>query len=114
MSFFSHLLLQTVSFARPTGPNSYGDLTYGSVTTVPAKVVGKGLEVLDAVGGQDKGNLRVSEHQILTETEIRLGDRVWVAFLGDTPGTVAQARYPLRVRASPGIRGTSVLYTVFL
>jgi hypothetical protein len=115
MAFFSHLLLQTVSFARPTSTiDANGDRTYGSVTTVPAKVIGKTQEVLDAIGGQDKGNVKIVQHLILTEAEIRLGDRVWVEALGDTPGTVEQARYPVQVRASPGIRNTATLYTVFM
>lgn len=109
MSFFSHLLIQELVYSRPGALNSAGEASYAAQITVPAKLVGKGLEK-----GDDIGHAQFLAHRAFTETEIKMGDRVWMPALGDDPAQVQQGRLVLRVDRSIAIRGDSVLFTVYL
>ncbi len=111
MSFFTHNLIHVVSYQRAASatPNVNGDVTFGATASAAAKVIGKVQNVKDA-----DGNERVSMHCVYTEAEIKIGDLIWVAFLGDTVGTLSHARRPITIQRSPALRGDSTLFAVYL
>lgn len=112
-SFFSGNLIHTITYARPaTTVNAAGDpsTVAAQVPNVPARVEGK----RELVRGPD-GTEVVTEHKIMTETEIKMGDRIWVPHLGDDVSKVGDARHPVSISSSERLKGGGTrLYVVFL
>ena len=72
----SHLLTDRVSFKAPSGLDSYGDPTLGSLTTLAARVE------YDVKHVASSGGVRRDQvTRVLTTTEIPIGSLLWL------PGT---------------------------
>lgn len=86
---FNELLTQTVIITPWSSVNEYGDVTYGSATTYPARVVNKLEKVVDFAGRESLSN-----------------SVVWVGpeTTGDTlPDVTADAKITLPDGSTPGI-----------
>jgi len=59
-------------------------------------------------------NERISTHTVYTETEIKVGDRLWVPYLGDDIANLSHARRVISVKRSPALRGDATLWAIFL
>lgn len=96
-------LNQSVTYAAHSSISATGAITYGSQSTISARVE------LDRrfVAGADGNPVEVN-HVIYSETEIPLGARVWL------PGsTAANNQHSLRVMQSistPSLRATQTLW----
>lgn len=92
-----HLLTDTVTIASLTGRSDYGDPAYGALLAIKARVENETKMVID----QD-GNERQANHKIVTESEVKISDRVWLP--GDNIALVNDARRPVTTRdaATPG------------
>lgn len=107
MGRFTHLLTDTVTIAAETGRSSYGDPTFGSQTTIAARV-----EAVDKlVIGPDGNELR-AQHAVASEDEIKTTDRMWLP--GDDTADTTAARRALVVRYSRFPGETAGLYEAYL
>ncbi len=112
MSFFSHNLIHSITYDRPAATaNSNGDpSSIGAQVTATAKVIAKTQHVFDA-----DGNERVSSHEITTEADVKIGDRVWIVNPAlDNVAVAGDARHPISVQRSVSLSGNATLVRVFL
>lgn len=96
---FARLLPQTITRKQQSGVGSHGDPTYGSGSTMAARVQ----------MGRDR-QFEAIEHEgvLYTETELLVTDRVWLP--GDSTSDDKLARRPLRTVASPSLGASQTLY----
>ena len=90
MSRASHLMTHTVTLASKSGRSNSGDPTYGSQTTISARVERKSKLFM----AQD-GNHKMAESRIISESEILLTDRVWLP--GDDTTDTNESKQPIAV-----------------
>jgi hypothetical protein len=98
-------LIHTVTVAAATGRSGSGDPTYGSQSTVPARVE---KNVRLRIGEQ---NDMADVHVIVTKTQINISSRVWLP--GDDTSATAAARRPLAIKNAPTKDGGFTLYETY-
>lgn len=76
----THLLTQTVTLAPQSGRTDGGDVTYGSQSTLPARIEWSKRLVIGADGNEVQ-----ADAVIVTETEIPRTSGVWLP--DDTPAS---------------------------
>lgn len=106
MGAAAHLLIHTITVKSRTGVDAGLTPTYGTASSFAARVERKKKEVADA-GGQTK----IAEHWVVSETEIKLGDRVWLP--GDDTNDDNEAHDPIQVGRASTTSGY-VLYEAYL
>jgi hypothetical protein len=101
---FAHRLTETVSYKTPSGVSSSGDLTYGSLSTLNARIYRKTQIVSNANGAQVTSN-----YVIETETQIPLDARIWLPGASTSDNNAAQ-----RVLSSEYASTLDGSYTLYL
>jgi len=76
-----HLLTDTITVAEVTGRSGSGDPTFGTQSTLPARVENKLSKVLD-----NEGKEVLSSTRIYTETELTMNHRIWLPGTDTTDG----------------------------
>jgi hypothetical protein len=90
MGRVAHLLTDTITIAHQTGISSSGDPTFGTQSTIQARV-----EEIDRVTLGANQNESAATHKIATEDELLLSDRIWLPW--DNPADNTQAKRPTNV-----------------
>lgn len=90
MGTASHLLTDTVTLASKTGRGSSGDPTYGSQSTIKARVE----PVTRLVMGVD-GNEKMASTRLISESAVQITDRVWLP--GDDTAVANESKQPIKV-----------------
>jgi len=101
--YFRHRLLETISYATPTGKSNSGDLTYGSIGTTPARIVRQENIATNAEGEQLATSITVE-----TEIELPVDTRVWLPGVSTADNNLAE-RVKQREYAST-LDGSYTLY----
>lgn len=101
------MLIDTISHAAVSGVDSDGQLTYATATSVAAKVQERDEEV--SAGTEQSVTYRA---EIITLTQIRRGDRVWLP--GDSSSSTDLAHTPASVQSATGIGSGETVYKVML
>jgi head-tail adaptor len=97
-------LRDTITVQSRTGAaNGYGDPTWGSQSTLAAKVMSSQKRIINA-----QGTLVQASHELLTETALTLGDRVWIP--GDDTTKTTAARVVLQSVGESTVDGGYALY----
>lgn len=102
----SHILVDTVTIAQITGRSLSGDPTFGTQSTIPARVERLFSTVID-----DEGNEVLSQHKVASESEIRLTDSVWLP--GDDTTSNNDARRPIATTKASTPDGYTLFETFF-
>lgn len=100
-------LNQSVTYALRSGVGNAGDPTYGSQSTISARV-----EARQKILPQPDGTERQSTHVIYTATQIPLGARVWLP--GASTGNNNHARTVLTANEDPSLGANQTLYQAFV
>lgn len=103
MSSFAHLLTDTVTVAAEAGISGYGDPTYGSQTTVAARV-----EYDSKLLTAPDGSVLEVTHRIASIVEIPLRARVWLP--GDNTGDNNAAKRVVSVGKGSTPDGRETIY----
>ena len=103
----AHLLTDTVTVAARSGVSGAGDPTYGSQTTVTARVE-HGSKLVKASDGREIQ----AEHTVLTTTAVGLQDRLWLP--GDDTGDATKARLPVANKIASTPTGALTIYETYL
>ena len=101
---FLHRMTETISYKSPSAVGASGDLTYGSLATLSARIYRKTNLVTDANGVQ-----RTSNYVVETETVIPLDARLWLPSADTSDNNAAQ-----RVLASEYASTLDGSYTLYL
>lgn len=100
------LLTQTIYVAHATAVDNYAKpTTFGTATAVKARVEPR---VRESTGSD--GELLVTEYDILTATEIKRSDRVWLPGVSSSDAT--KARAPAVISAGVDERGATTHWRV--
>ena len=95
----SRLLTQTITVRTQASASAFGDETFSTSTTIPARVQ----------AGRDRSAEAISHtHVVYTATELHVTDKVW--FPGDDTSDDTAARRPVSVASSPLPDGSAVLW----
>lgn len=101
-------LLQTVGIKHlSTSINGYGTKTYGTASTIYARVEEEVTLVTTADGEEKK-----TSHHIITEDVIVETDRLWLN--GDSTSDATKARVPLAIRKARNEDGTVSHYETYV
>lgn len=84
------LMTHTVTLAAASSVSNFSDVTYAAQTTIKARVEHRRTLAIDA-----SGNRVSAEHTVISESEIKLSDRVWLP--GDDTSEANEARRPISV-----------------
>ena len=79
------LLQETINVASASGKDAAGDLSFGAPATRSARVV----NVRETVERRD-GTMLETTIAIITETEIKLTDRIWLPGVNSADATLAR------------------------
>lgn len=101
-----HLLLDTVSYQVETGLSSAGAVTWGTLTSTPARVEWGTQTVVTS-----DGTRRESEASIVTEVEIPNHARVWLP--GDSTSNVNLAKRPILAKKAALLTGGYTLFETY-
>lgn len=85
-----HLMIHTITLKSQAGKSSHGDPTYGGQTSISGRVEHKLQRIITP-----EGNAVNSEHMVISESEIKVTDRVWLP--GDDTTDATEARRPIWV-----------------
>jgi len=88
MGLAANLMTHTVTIASQTGKDSAGDPSFGSQSTIRARVEHKIAKVRS-----NQGEIIQAQHRVISESQILDTDRVWLP--GDSTGDNNQARKPV-------------------
>lgn len=100
-------LRQTINVAQLVSRDDRGAATYGAATPVKARVELK----TNTTRGLD-GVQRSTTHMIITESEIRATDAIWLP--GDSAADASKLRRPSEVRPFPDENGNVTHYETFV
>ena len=104
---FSAMLTDTITVARATGKDSYGDPTFGTKFTVRARVENEIKTTYDSTGRE-----RVAMQRIATTERINLQDRIWLP--GENTSNVSDARTPIRVENASTPSGSFSVFMTYI
>lgn len=86
----AHLMTHTVTKASKSSRANSGDPTFGTQTTIKARVEHRSKLIMKA-----DGNEQMAESRLISESEILLTDRVWLP--GDNTAVVNESKQPIAV-----------------
>lgn len=105
-------LIHSVTRKQRTGVNSKGDATYGSATTLPARVEFKRRLIRKADGVEV-----ACVGLFSTQTPVKYDDIFWLPAVGGSPAddTASHdaARQPLQIESAETKDGTQMLWQVY-
>jgi len=102
----SHLFLDTVTIAAQASVSEAGDPTFGSQSTIKARVE-HGTKLVVSDGAQIQ-----ADHVVITTSPVLHTDRLWLP--GDSTSDNNAARRPVVIKKATGLLGGLTLYEVYL
>lgn len=100
-------LNQTVTYKTRSSVSNYGDPSFSAASTMSARVEAKRKLLVGPDGSQTE-----STHIIYTESELKVGTKVWLP--GDTTSTDAHAKRIIEARQHPNKWNSQVLYEAYV
>jgi len=106
MGTAAHLMIHTVTLASQAGVSNAGDPTYGAQAAIKARVEHKMQKFITP-----EGNNVQAAHRLISESEVKMGDRVWLP--GDDTADVTESRRPIWVGQAETTGGYILYEAVF-
>ena len=104
---FSHRLLETISYATPSGKSNDGDLTYSTISTTRARITRQD-NIVGEAGGEGLGTNIVVE----TEIELPVDTRVWLP--GVSTSSINDSERVQTREFATTLDGTYTLYIAYM